>query len=359
LKIEKKELKKIITVAKRIVDKKDGKMLIHCDGDSVKMQCGNPNIIANFKIENKDTDSFIILLDPRELEELIKPKQNEFEFILKGSKLVEIASGKGINKRDFNREIDFNFEETVPFENPELFINVLKDVEKLFCDTELEVTQFLQLNPHGALALEPKRIHYYRFEEKFGFKELFFHADVVKILTKTLKGTFSHGMYKDALLLEHDGVFYILNSKKKMYVPDLRKIKREQSGCSFVVNAKEMNDAMKDYKKKCKQLYFSVEGNDLVIDAKEEEFQTQRVNIQSIKGEFQPSIFETETIKGLLASYGENVTIQHQKFMSINGDEGYMWWSYEPHKIIMAAGITEPDHQKEWEKVMAKRKESK
>lgn len=360
MKVTKSAMKKLVQIAKRVVDKVDGTILFHANETHYIIQFSNKQIIAQKKWENKDGMTFSFRIQPKELEELIKVKGGDVTFSLDANILTVLEGEEGQQQavRLVTEDVR-DFETTTePMLDSENFLTILKEVHTAFEESDFEITNYMVLSKSGSLATTRHRIHYDLFQENFSFKNIYLHGDTVAFLTKTLKGTVYHGLYANQFTIESDGYQYILNTKTKVYVPNIRNIKRGKSAYEVTVNTKEFQELLKAYKKKCRRIQISFDGNKMILDPRQEDFPVQTLPVIGLKGVPEKAVFNTEVLKGLLSAQQEEVTtILHQDYKSISGEDGYMWWSYKPNKVLMIAGITEPNYEKEFEESQKRKEE--
>jgi hypothetical protein len=351
VKIIKKELKDVITIVKRFIkDKENGRIFIQSDQDgTIKIQAFTKQIISLHVIEQLDDEDFAFLVNPYEMEPLLKGRDKELEFHVKEESLFLGESSISIQPHQKKTLVPFrNLSE---FNDGAIFLDVLKEADSLLFDSMQACTSYLKMTPKKALATEPKRIHYYRIDELFGFREAYFHKDVVNVLTKVLKGPLKHGMFKNAFVLQDgDKHYYLLKIDEKVSFPVLRNMRPLELVSVFEVNAKNFNELAANYKKKVKEIAFSDKDGYMIIDPRNEEFEpgklpikSKEVNEKITKGNFGNVVFETSTIKGLFMGYDDTVNVEHYRFENSYGQEGYMWRITTTDKITMAAGITEPN----------------
>lgn len=350
MKIIKKELKDVVAIVKRFIkDKENGRIFIQSDQDgTIKIQAFTKQIISLHVLQQLDDEDFAFLVNPHLLETLLKGRDKELEFHVEGDQLF--LGENFIPIQTHGKKTLVPFQNLTPFQNEQIFLDVLKEADNLLFDSMQTCTSYLKVTPKKALATEPKRIHFYRMDEAFGFKEACFHKDVVGVLTKILKGPLKHGMFKNAFVLQ-DGEkhYYLLKIDEKISFPILRNMKPLELVSVFEVNATKFNELTANYKKKVKEIAFSDRDGYMEIDPRNEEFEPSALPIQSkgvnekiTKGNFGEVVFESGTIKGLFMGYDDTVNVEHYRFENSYGQEGYMWRITTTDKITMAAGITEP-----------------
>lgn len=350
MKIIKKELKDVVAIVKRFIkDKENGRIFIQSDQDgTIKIQAFTKQIISLHVLQQLDEEDFAFLVNPYELEPLLKGRDKELEFEVKDDFLF--LGEQYVPIQTHGKKTLVPFQNLTEFQNEQIFLDVLKEADSVLFDSMQTCTSYLKITPKKALATEPKRIHFYRMDEQFGFKEACLHKDVVTVLTKVLKGPLKHGMFKNAFVLQ-DGEkhYYLLKIDQKVSFPMLRHMKPLELVSVFEVNATTFNELTANYKKKVKEIAFSDKKGYMEIDPRNEEFETSSLPIQSkhtdekiTKGNFGEVVFESSTIKGLFMGYQGMVNIEHYRFENSYGQEGYMWRITTTDKITMAAGITEP-----------------
>lgn len=353
MKMMKNELKKMLVIVKRFFktsEKPTAAIIIKTEGDIIKVQCNSKHLTGYFELTRVDDIPFSITVNPYDFEKIITTKNPHFEAKFIGTNLVETEKGNKLRFTPFEGEINFDFAEMKSFENEETFLSTLKETESLFDETLYEGTQYLQVTSNVAIAVSPQRIHTYRYNEKFDLYVAFIHGDAIGVLTKSLKGEVKHSVCEESFVIQNQNAYFIINSKKRVVYPDLRKMVREKDAVySFRVDSFLVSEAIKPYKK-LKLIEIRFEDGEMVINPRSEEFEMVRIPIDFVTGNLQTTIYDFETIKSFFGSYQNYVTVQHQRFKNIIGEEGFMWWSHEPRKIVMVAGVSEPDYQSEWEK---------
>jgi hypothetical protein len=135
--------------------------------------------------------------------------------------------------------------------------------------------------------------------------------------------------------------------------PNLRELKQAKTPeYAFSVDAYLMREAIKPFKK-LGHVAFHFDTDELVIDPRHEEFESVRVPIFNLKGKPETTVHDFESVKAFFESYEGTLTVLHQKFKNIIGEEGFMWWSHEREKLAMVAGVTEPDYHSAWQQAYA------
>ena len=376
MRVIKKELKEAVTAIKRLSTPKtkgEAKLTIQhahdIEGDESKfyIKASNQDVNIFFEMKNVDNVSVSVTVNPYDLETLLKGKDKELEFELLDAKKEMVLKGesKGISYEPFEGEAKNNLKGLVPLKDPDRFVLILKEAESVFCESHIQSSTYLELTPLSARALEPRRIQYYRFEETFEFEKGFLHQNAVKFLSKTLKGPTSQKMFGDFLVFQNGNGYFAVKLHKHIFVPDFSEIERKEECYSFKVNGEEMNKRLKTFTKNVKEIEITLENQQLILNPRDEKFETQRIDVTEVKGEFQPVVFETNTFKGLFLGYEQDVLVRHQLFGNKppknekapdEGEEenGYMWWIYGAEKTMMIAGILEPDYEKPWKEAFQK-----
>jgi len=343
--IVKKEMKEAIATIKRFMkDKENAKILVQSEnGEDVKIQAHSQQMISLHILKNQGEDHFSFLANPYEMETLLKGRGVELEMTVDGDKLN--ANGVSIEINNVPHKNMKALENLQPFKSEKLFLDLLKEADGLLYESEHSCTSFLKLTAKKALAAEPKRIHYYRLDEDFGFKEAYVQKDIVSALAKSLKGSLKHGMFKNAFVVsENDAAFFLIKIDNVANFPRLNNMKPTKMVTSFEVDASLFNGMAKNFsKKKVKEIEFAQREQFLIVDPRCEEFEIGKIEMENVEGRLAHSLFDAETAKGLFSGYNEKIKVEHFQFKNTFGEEGYMWRILTTDKITMAAGITEPN----------------
>ena len=353
MKLIKKELKDMIAITKRFFatkEKPTAKIVIQTGEDSIKVQCNSKQLIGYFELTKLEDEMFSITVNPFELEKIIKGRGPHFEAIFEKMHVVDPESKAQVSYENYDPTIRFAFEPMRPFNQGDNFVRILKETEDLFDASDYEGSQYMQIKPSIALAVGQKRIHKYSFNEQFYPEIAHVHGDAISVLSKSLKGEMEHSIYKGCLVIQNKNAYYILNSNKKVNYPNLRKMAREKQPLfTFKVDASLVNESLKGIKK-MNLIEITFLNNLMRIDFRSEEQEPIDIPIKEVSGHVQKTIFEFDTLKQFFASYDTLVKVENQRYKNILGDLGFLWWSNEPEKMVMVAGVTEPDYKSEWEK---------
>lgn len=344
MKVIKKELKDAVATVKRFLkDKVQAKVLVQIEENEVKIQAFTQQLIVFYILKNVEPkEELAFFVNPYELEGLLKGKEKELAFEIEGETMRNEHGSIPIQHTEKKKMSAIK--NVVPFENEQLFLDILKEADTLLHASEHGCTSYLNVSSKRAMAAEPKRIHYYRLEENFQFDNGHIHKDIVGVLTRSLKGNLKHGQIKNAMIIaENDKTFYFINIDKKTNFPQLNKIKTQNMVTSFEVDAKQFNEIAKSYKVKVKMIEFKEQNNKLVFDPRDEEFEIGELDIFNQTAPIKPALFDAQTIKGLFNGYDDKVKIEHYEFTNTYGQPGYMWRIVTTNKITMAAGIEEPN----------------
>lgn len=347
----KKQFKDLITIVKKILkDKTASRLFIQKEGDKIKIQAVTQqlvifNFMDNLEVEPTEDKAFVV--NPYELESLLKGKTKEIEFKINVDSLeandVKIPI-KQMSLREMKPLNGMKF-----FEDENLFLQILNEAETVLHESDKESTKYLKLQAVNALAADPIRIHYYRLSEQFEIEEAHIHMDVVKILSKHLTQGLKHGVFKMGekkamVISQNDSLFFVINADKKASFPNLKKMTRntEKIG-TIIVNVDELNEKASKYKKAVKEISFEIKDNMLIADPRNEEAEVIETYVQSTEGVLPKVLFNSEAVKGMFSAYTGLVRIEHFDFLNIFGEKAYLWRITSPDKITMIAGIEEPN----------------
>lgn len=343
----------MLTIVKRFFannEKSTAKIVIQTAEHHIKVKCNAKQIIGYFEMTKTDEENCSVALNPFEFEKLIKGKGAHFDVDFQEGMVVAKETKEKVACESYDKDVYFEFEEWRDFNNSESFIALLKETSDLYEESAYEGTQYLLINNSSATAVGDKRVHKYNFNEDFYPSLSFIHGKAITLLSKTLKGDLAHSVYKGCLTIQNKNAFFILNSNKRVAYPDLRKMVREREPrFTFKIDATLVTEAIKSFKK-LKLIEITFTENALHFNPRSEEYEPLTFPIFDVTGRPRTTVFDFETIKQFVASYDGILKVEHQRFKNIAGEEGFLWWSYEPHKMVMVAGVTEPDYQAEWEK---------
>lgn len=354
--IEKKELDDHIKIIKRLFqkDKKNANVHIQSNGEGT-VSFYAKNAFMSYYGEAKDEGEriFSFETDPNVFGKIIKGSARKMNLII-GKKTIQEDGEKQtyairpIESIDVSRKRNLMADEKAefkPFTEETLVKDVFKEAEQILRESDHDCTSYLMVSSKSAMAIEPKKISLYRLDEEFEFKKSLIHREAVRVLSKSLGKTLKHRTYNKQLVIKDGSGLFFISLATKVAFPDLKKInhKDKESKIRIRLDAKEMNDKLKGYTKKCTSLKVKQQENELVILPKEEDFE-QEVILANVEGSLKEAMFETQTLKGLFQGYSGEVIVEHLPFANIYGETGYMWRITQPQKMSMVAGITEPDY---------------
>lgn len=350
MEVLKKDLKDFITIAKRFSKQKETlKVFVQVEEEDLYMQVGIKGfaLISKFKVENVEENDL----------KTFEAKVYEFETLLKGrDKMVsfeyedkKLKIGEASIEVEFKEKISLKIPSiSKSFNEPERFVEILKEADSLLVESEQACTSYLKFNQKNALIAEPKRIHYYRWSEELGLEQMYMHKDFVSILAKSLnkKGALNYipGNKSKMAIIQDNKYFFVVNLESKVNFPDLNKIIANSKAIGHVsLNSDEVFEVIKKYKKEVNMVEFELEDDYIKIDSRNEESGVSKIEILGKSGIFHNALFEKDAIKGLFGSYDGKINLELVKFKNVYGEEAYQWRVITSNKIIMIAGIEEPN----------------
>lgn len=353
MKFNNKEMVNVLTIVKRIVSKETktkkaghihlqakGDMRIHIKGMSADNGCYSYHTIASL-----DDDIFSFLLNPYELEEVLKTKGvTETTFTVQDNTL-QLVGGKATFSIQPNEEdISFYYDGSlVSSKDASGFLNLLKEATTAMKKSKEVSASYLKLTTEKALAVEERQIHMFRVNENLPFAGGYVHRSGISFLATSIKGDFQMGIKGNYWVLLNKDVYYLVKIEKKIQFPSLRNMTPLQRDAKFSIDADVVNKQLKTYKKPVSRLLMNQDGPTLLFHPREEGYEAEAVPIEVLEGYLDRAIFDLDTLKSFFQGYTGKVTVEQVQFKNVYGTLGYMWRIYTPEKLTMTAGIDEPN----------------
>lgn len=394
MKFMKKDLKDSLTIIKRMMgkDKEKASFVMQSTKDNkILIQAKNEmeNLIYIAQINSLDDDTFSLILNPYQAEELVGGKNEEMEFEIVKRKKTNKETGEvseiakeialiGTDKKldvqgEYAKDLNIQLEHSKEFNNPKDFVEILKETETLLKKNPDSSSDYVCITRDKILAAEPARIQVYGIEEDFDTKLVYLHKDAASVLSKSLKGKLEHAMLANAFVIKNENNLFLSKMEKAKEFPNLKKLQQMEKDFVFEIDAKELNKKLKDYKAKVKEVEVTFFPEKIVIDPRHEEFPVIEMEISVVEGKLAKKIvFDADPFKGFVASYGDNIRIEQCPFINIYGgeaddketteateneektpekkqrtaqdNEGVLWKVYTKEKYTLLAGTIEPDY---------------
>ncbi|QST02838.1 hypothetical protein IMZ31_20015 (plasmid) [Pontibacillus sp. ALD_SL1] len=363
--VDRSELKKVLAVFKRATKK--GMMVLEVTSDGVlhlEIQNDESTCTLSTNLPVNGSDPFHITADPRTLYKWAEKKgeeeeQDTFGFSLgKHALMCETGVYKGkTTPVEFRDEPTIGYHaDTAPLKDPGLFLSLLKDASRMLKKHPNPHVSYLKVTNEKGMIVEPQHMLVVRLVEEFPFQGTHIHKDVVGILSTSLTLSATIGIDRDYVILKDKGIYYRLKKRDKVPYQSLRKLQKEQDGYAFTIDADLVKKETKPYTKDCPDLLITRDGDELVVDPRDEEYPVLRFPVTWEHGELHKALFEKETFINLFHAFDGQVTVTEKPFRNIYEAKGYLWEIYTPQKSAMITGITEPDYERIQEEYEANNK---
>lgn len=380
MKFASKDMKTVTVILKRIVsDKKKGLITLKSNGDGILHIFADNKFIGFYTtIASLDEDAYSFTINLYELDKMLtendkkkKEKLTEMDFKRNIKSIKELGTNTSfkVEPVEWDESIYAELKDEakalpekaeyvkehylgIPpspwgFVHDEvLFLQVLKEGFDIIKKTDDIRTMYIALRPGKALATEDRRTHIYRLEEDFPFESIYLHRDVLQVLSSSIKkGEIKHKKTDAGLFIQYGEFLFQVHDDQQTVFPNIRKTVAKQKDFEFDVNAKLINEGMKQYKADVTDFICQIHDEELHIIPNLDTYEHLIVPIENLKGKPLETKFSSDVLKGFFGSFSNKVHVEHIEYRNVKRKDGYLWRVYTPEQMNVCAGVSRLDFE--------------